>query len=169
MKHIEENTSLLFVCLGNICRSPAAEGIMRQLVERRGLEDRITIDSAGVSGWHAGELPDRRMRSHGADHGYDFNSRSRQFTTDDFRRFDYILVMDDENMADITAMARNEDERNSVMMLTDFLRRHNGYATVPDPYYGGDHGFELVIELLEDACEGLLNHIIRQHRLDDYL
>lgn len=159
MEQIKENTSLLFVCLGNICRSPAAEGIMKSLVERRGLEGSVTIDSAGVSGWHEGELPDRRMRSHGADHGYDFSSRARQFSRDDFKRFDLIIVMDDDNYADITAMARTDDERRRVVMMTDFLRRHTGHTAVPDPYYGGDRGFELVIELLEDACEGLLERI----------
>ena len=161
MRQIKENTSLLFVCLGNICRSPAAEGIMRHIVERRGLEDRINIDSAGVSGWHEGELPDRRMRSHGADHGYDFSSRSRQFSRDDFKRFDHIVVMDDDNYSDIPAMAPNEDERSRVVMMTDFLRHHTGHTSVPDPYYGGDRGFELVIELLEDACEGLLEQVIK--------
>lgn len=159
MEKIRENISLLFVCLGNICRSPAAEGIMRRIVEREGLEDVITIDSAGIGGWHAGQLPDRRMRSHGAAHGYDFCSRARQFAPADFGRFDIIVAMDDENRADLMAMARTEEERRRIVMMAGFLRHHPGYTTVPDPYYGGDSGFELVIELLEDACEGLLEHL----------
>lgn len=156
-----KKTRILFVCLGNICRSPAAEGIMNHLAGQRGLADRIETDSAGIGAWHVGELPDRRMRSHGADHGYDFSSRARQIRHDDMERFDRIVVMDDENYRDVTAMARTDKERGKVVMMTDFCRRHKGYRAVPDPYYGGDKGFELVIELLEDACEGLLERIMR--------
>lgn len=157
---VNGKTSILFVCLGNICRSPAAEGIMISTAERRGMEDLLEIDSAGIGPWHVGELPDRRMRSHGADHGYDFSSRARQIRRDDLRRFDYIVVMDSENYHDVTSMARDEAERRKVRMMTDFCRHHPGHRSVPDPYYGGDRGFELVIELLEDACEGLLEHIV---------
>lgn len=164
MDKIKENTSLLFVCLGNICRSPAAEGIMRHIVERDGLGNEITIDSAGIGGWHAGQLPDRRMRSHGAAHGYDFTSRARQFSPSDFDRFDIIIAMDDENRADLMSMARTTEDRKHIRMMTDFLRHHSGHTTVPDPYYGGDRGFELVIELLEDACEGLLDYIKKERR-----
>ena len=154
-------TSVLFICLGNICRSPAAEGIMRHLVHERMLDDNIEIDSAGIGPWHAGELPDRRMRRHGAAHGYDFCSRARQICREDMDRFDIIVVMDSENRHDVMALARTDDQRRKVMMMTDFCRRHDGHTEVPDPYYGGDRGFELVIELLEDACEGLLDHIVR--------
>lgn len=156
----KEKIRILFVCLGNICRSPAAEGIMRHIVEKHGLEDVIETDSAGIGAWHIGERPDRRMRSHGADHGYDFSSRARQIKGEDMKRFDHIIVMDDENYRDVMAIARTEEERRKVAMITDFCSRHPGHSTVPDPYYGGDKGFELVIELLEDACEGLLKHII---------
>lgn len=148
--------SLLFVCLGNICRSPAAEGIMRHMVERRGLEDMFEIDSAGIGAWHVGERPDRRMRSHGADHGYDFSSRARQIKSDDLEHFDYIIVMDEENFHDVMALSHTDKERGKIRMMTDFCRHHPGHKAVPDPYYGGDRGFELVIELLEDACEGLI-------------
>ena len=151
MKH-----SILFICLGNICRSAAAEGIMKHLVEKKHLEDSFFIDSAGTSGWHVGELPDRRMRSHGADHGYDFSSRSRQFEREDFDRFDHIVVMDNENYHDIMSLARNDDDKQKVSRMVDYTRHHPTMHSVPDPYYGGDRGFELVIELLEDGCEGLL-------------
>lgn len=148
---------ILFICLGNICRSPAAEGIMKALVEREGLSERFFIDSAGIGGWHVGQLPDPRMRQHGARHGYNFCSRARQFAQSDFSRFDLIAVMDDENYAAITSRARTEEERKKVVCMADFLTRHPHQATIPDPYYGGDKDFELVIELLEDACRTLLN------------
>lgn len=154
-----KKTKILFVCLGNICRSPAAEGIMHSIVEQRGMSEKIEIDSAGIGPWHVGELPDWRMRGHGAHHGYDFCSRARQIERDDLQRFDLIIVMDDENKRDVTSMARTAEERGKVRMMTDFCRNHPGHRAVPDPYYGGDRGFELVIELLEDACEGLLEHI----------
>ena len=154
-------TSLLFVCLGNICRSPAAEGIMQHIVDAANLSDKFRIDSAGIGPWHVGNLPDPRMRSHGADHGYDFSTRARQICYDDFSRFDYILVMDRENYHELMSMARTEQDREKVHMMADFATHHPGHTVVPDPYYGGDRGFELVIELLEDACQGLLEHIVK--------
>ena len=156
----EKKHRVLFICLGNICRSPAAEGIMRHLVEKRGLADAFLIDSAGIGGWHVGQLPDRRMRSHGADHGYDFSSRARQFSPDDFSRFDFIVTMDQENYQDIIRMPRTAEERDKVVPMARFLKSHPGQDTVPDPYYGGPQGFDLVIELLEDGCEHLLQSIL---------
>lgn len=155
--------SIVFICLGNICRSPAAEGIMLHLIEQRGLEDQFTVDSAGIGDWHVGQLPDRRMRSHGADHGYDFSSRARQFGRADFCRFDYIVTMDDENYRDVTLMADGESQRRKVVKMADFFRHHPGQHAVPDPYYGGDRGFEFVIELLEDGCAALLDHILGEN------
>lgn len=152
---------ILFICLGNICRSPAAEGIMKALVERDGLADRFSIDSAGIGGWHVGQLPDSRMRQHGARHGYNFCSRARQFSRADFPRFDLIVVMDEENHASVMGRAQTEEEREKVVCMADYLTRHPHQATVPDPYYGGDQDFELVIELLEDACQGLLDCLLR--------
>ena len=125
---------ILFVCLGNICRSPAAEGIMQHLVEERGLTDLFVIDSAGTYGGHAGDLPDPRMRSHAARRGYSLEHRSRKITGEDFDRFDLIIGMDD---------------------MTEY-NRHFLHDHVPDPYYSGADGFELVLDLLEDACDGLL-------------
>ena len=160
--NFREKTSVLFVCLGNICRSPAAEGIMLHIVEKNKAAHLFEIDSAGIGPWHVGELPDRRMRSHGADHGYDFSTRARQICRDDLRRFDYIIVMDRENYHEVSAMADSQEERHKIHMMTDFATHHPGHSVVPDPYYGGARGFELVIELLEDAFQGLFVHIRRE-------
>ena len=146
---------ILFVCLGNICRSPAAEGIMRHLVEVEGCSHRIVVDSAGIGSWHVGQLPDYRMRRHGARHGYDFNSRARQFSVEDFLKFDYIVGMDEENMRDIQRKARNNSDKSKIICMADYLSRHPHHHEIPDPYYGSDKDFELVIDLLEDACEQL--------------
>lgn len=155
---------ILFVCLGNICRSPAAEGITKRMLEDKGLADDFTVDSAGIGNWHVGQLPDNRMRRHGAAHGYTFDSRARQFTPKDFGRFNHIVTMDDENYSAVTAMARTETDRAKVLRMADFLQSHPGQRSIPDPYYGGDSGFELVIELLEDACNGLIEHLTQQKR-----
>ena len=152
--------TVLFICLGNICRSPAAEGIMKSLVEKAGLQDEFEIDSAGIGGWHIGQLPDSRMRKCGAEHGYNFNSHARQFQKSDFARFETILVMDNENYRAITSMASSESDRKKVVRMADFLTHHREYTTVPDPYYGDYSDFELVITLLEDACQELLDSII---------
>lgn len=146
---------ILFVCLGNICRSPAAEGIMRAVVEQSGEKDDYLIDSAGIGAWHVGQLPDHRMRSCGKRHGYDFSSRARQLTSDDIRRFSLIVTMDEENRRDTLRLASNEEERSKVVSMADYLTGHAEQTTIPDPYYGGEKDFELVIELLEDACAQL--------------
>jgi protein-tyrosine phosphatase len=153
---------ILFICLGNICRSPAAEGIMKHIVNEAGMTDMFYIDSAGMGNWHVGSLPDRRMRDHGRRHGYTFDSRARQFTRSDFARFDLIVTMDESNRRGVMAMANSQEERDKVVNMADYLTLHHGQATVPDPYYGGDSDFELVIELLEDACQGLYNSIMEK-------
>lgn len=155
---------VLFVCLGNICRSPAAEGIMKKLVADKNLEDFVIIDSAGTSGWHEGELPDARMRSHGRKRGYDFCSRSRLFKRVDFDRFDYIVVMDDSNYSNVSSLALTDGDEKKIHRMTDFSSRFS-HDHIPDPYYSGASGFELVLDLLEDACEGLLSDI--EHKLDN--
>lgn len=147
---------LLFICLGNICRSPAAEGVMKKIVDDAGLSDRYEIDSAGIGGWHVGQLPDQRMRSCGARRGYDFSSRARQFNSRvDFGRFDNILVMDNSNYREITAMAPDDESRAKVHMLTHYCVEHRGVATIPDPYYGNESDFNYALDLIEDACRGL--------------
>lgn len=152
-------TSLLFICLGNICRSPAAEGVMKHIVEREGRDADFLIDSAGIGGWHVGQLPDHRMRGRGAARGYDFCSRARQFSAADFQHFDMILVMDRENYYDVKRLARNSDDVQKIKMLPDFMTRHLGQPTIPDPYYGDIADFDFALDLIEDACEGLFAYL----------
>lgn len=128
----------------------------KKLEERFPFRDGVFVDSAGIGSWHEGQLPDRRMREHGARRGYDICSRARQIRREDFAKFDYIFGMDHENMADLKRMARTDEERNKVMCTADFMTRHPGYDTVPDPYYGGAEDFELALDLIEDACDGMI-------------
>ena len=155
-----KKVNVLFVCLGNICRSPAAEGIFKKMVADEGLENEILVDSAGTSGWHEGELPDDRMRMHGQRRGYDFSSRSRKFVEKDFGIFDYIIVMDDDNYRNVKKLAKSKEDVAKIHLMTDFSDKYS-HSHVPDPYYGGSSGFELVMDLLEDACENLLNRIAK--------
>lgn len=154
----EGKVRVLFVCLGNICRSPAGEGIFKKMLRDRMISDRYFIDSAGTSGWHTNELPDRRMRLHGEKRGYTFDSRSRKFVPADFEMFDYILAMDDNNYYDILELAPDVEAKKKVYRMVDFLQELS-YDHIPDPYYSGSDGFELVLDLLEDACGGLLKEI----------
>lgn len=151
-----KNYKVLFVCLGNICRSPAGEGILKKMIKEQGLEDYISVDSAGTSGYHDGELPDPRMRQHGTRRGYKFDSISRRFTRNDFDRFDIILTMDDSNYHNIMRLAPDLDSEKKVFRMVEFSQKY-GHDHIPDPYYSGSEGFELVIDLLEDANEGLLD------------
>lgn len=151
--------TILFICLGNICRSPAAEGIMKDLVKKEGLDNMFEIDSAGIGNWHVGQLPDSHMRKCGAEHGYKFDSHARQFQKSDFKQFDTIVVMDNENYRAITSMASSQTDKDKVVRMADFLTTHREYTTIPDPYYGDYADFELVITLLEDACRELLKEI----------
>ena len=150
---------ILFVCLGNICRSPAAEGIIKHLLETEHLEHIAEVDSAGIGPWHVGQLPDERMRRHGRRHGYQFDSIARQFSAADFDSFDLIVGMDSENVDNLSALARNPYDQRKIVCMADYLTHHPMHKSVPDPYYGRDRDFELVIELLEDACQGLLDAI----------
>ncbi len=153
---MSDKKKILFVCLGNICRSPAAEGVMQRLVEQEGLSDRIWCDSAGTYGGHAGERADSRMRRAASARGYDLRSVSRQLRTDDFEKFDMIVTMDDSNDERVHRLAPSVEVVQKIWRMTDFCR-HNPDAThVPDPYYEGIEGFEKVLDLLEDACSGLL-------------
>ena len=158
MKHIGK-TKLLFVCLGNICRSPAAEGIFNHLVRENQLQEHFGAESAGIGHWHVGDLPDRRMRAHGAQHGYLFDSRARQFSPDDFNHYDLIIAMDQQNANDIRSMATSPHDLRKVRLMAEYLRHHPMHRHIPDPYYGSDQQFELVIELLEYACQGLLESL----------
>ncbi|HLN72525.1 MAG: low molecular weight protein-tyrosine-phosphatase [Methylococcaceae bacterium] len=149
---------ILFVCLGNICRSPGAEAVFTHLVEKNGLKEQFVIDSAGTGAWHVGEKADYRMRQFGQKRGYNLSSIARAFKPEDFDQFDMIIGMDAQNIRDLKSRARNEKDRQKIFAMTDFSTRMN-YHSVPDPYFGGDAGFELVLDILEDACEGLLAKI----------
>jgi protein-tyrosine phosphatase len=152
---------LLFVCLGNICRSPSAENIMNHLIEQRGLQDKIICDSAGTSSYHIGSPPDRRMSAAATKRGIKMQGRARQFTRDDLEEFDLILAMDRDNYQGIVYLDRGSKHRDKVKLMCDFCRDHS-LEEVPDPYYGGPEGFNQVIDLLFDACEGLLDHLVQQ-------
>lgn len=149
---------ILFVCLGNICRSPGAEAVFNHLVEKKGLKEQFQIDSAGLGAWHVGERADYRMRQFGQKRGYNLTSIARAFEPEDFDLFDMIIGMDAQNMRELTSRARDENDRKKIFAMTDFCT-NKGYYSVPDPYFGGDAGFELVLDILEDACEGLLRKI----------
>ena len=150
---------LLFVCLGNICRSPAAENIMNYLIEQNSVEEQIICDSAGTSGYHIGSPPDRRMAATAATRlGIELNGHARQLKKSDLEKFDLILAMDRENYEDILALDRAGQYRDKVYLMCDFCTKHT-IKEVPDPYYGGAEGFNQVIDLLLDACDGLLKHV----------
>ena len=159
---------LLFVCLGNICRSPAAEGVFLHLLAREGLEKQFVVDSAGTGGWHVGNRADRRMRAAAERRGIHLPSRARQIETADLHRFDRILTMDDNNLRAVQALARSLDRQphqpKAPMASIEPITRYCGrfqVRDVPDPYYGGEAGFEQVLDLLEDACSGLLQELRR--------
>lgn len=128
-----------------------------ELARRRGLAERIEADSAGTYGGHAGQLPDSRMRAAALRRGYRLTHRSRQVSPSDFRRFDRIVAMDDANYRDLCALAPQPQDKDKIVRMADFFRRYQGAPCVPDPYYGGDDGFERVLDLLEDACGTLLD------------
>ena len=153
---------ILFVCQGNICRSPAAEGVFNRIVSDAGVAHGFETDSAGTIGFHAGEPADARMQKHAAKRGYKLTSISRKVKVpDDFNRFDMLIAMDNENFNDLKRVAPTPDHAAKVYKMVQFATRGK-YAGVPDPYYGGDAGFELVLDILEDACNGLLDSIVRK-------
>ena len=154
-------TKILFVCMGNICRSPAAEGVMKAKVQKKGLDNLYFIDSAGTHAYHEGELPDSRMRSHAAKRGYSLTSISRPVTYNDFLDFDYIITMDDNNIQNLKRKAPDLESQQKIHRMTDFCQTYMD-DHVPDPYYGGASGFEHVMDLLEDACEGLIEHLQKE-------
>lgn len=146
---------VLFVCLGNICRSPAAEGVFRAIVERRGEASRFEIDSAGTGGYHVGDLPDRRMRVHALRRGYDLTHVCRQVEAGDFDKFDLIIGMDASNLSNLRRMAPSVEAARKIRSMAEFFSPGAHYDHVLDPYYEGAEGFELVLDLLEDACQNL--------------
>ena len=153
---------VLFVCWGNICRSPSAEAVFKKVVEKAGLKNNFEIDSAGTIAAHSGERADSRMRHHASMRGYSLDSVSRKVNPNiDFDHFDYIIAMDDKNLDDLLFMTRNSEDESKISKMTDYCTIFNN-SSVPDPYYGGSKGFELVLDLLEDACIGLLNQINKE-------
>ena len=161
----EPKTSVLFVCLGNICRSPLAEGVFRHLVRERGVATAYRIDSAGTGSWHVGEPPDRRSAEVARRRGVILEGAARQVSAQDFDRFDWIIAMDRENLSNLRAMQR-KGTRARLHLLRDF-DPEPGDGDVPDPYYGGPDGFENVYALVERSSQALLDHIEGEERRGD--
>jgi protein-tyrosine phosphatase len=149
---------ILFVCLGNICRSPMAEAVFNRLVELKGIARDFEVDSAGILDYHEGELADSRMRVHAEKRGYHLLHRSRPIKSNDFENFDFIIGMDDSNIETLQRKAPTVEAKRKIYRMADYLSDSN-MDHIPDPYYGGASGFDLVIELLEDACMGLLKEL----------
>ncbi len=152
-----ERHSVLFVCLGNICRSAAAEGVFRKIAADAGRGDEFDVDSAGTGSWHVGSRADERMHAAAERRGYVLESIARQIRREDFDRFDLIITMDEDNFRNVTRLAADGD-RARIARMRDFCQRLGG-GEVPDPYFGGEEGFEDVLDILEDACSGLLKSI----------
>lgn len=153
---------VLFVCMGNICRSPTAEGVFRKLVIEAGLEQQIEIDSAGTHAYHVGEPPDTRAQEAAKRRGVDISGlRGRHATSADFERFDYVLVMDEENYDNLLDICPSSHEQKLQLFLEYAPQRPE--REVPDPYFGGAAGFDRVLDMVEEAAQGLLDHIKRQH------
>ena len=146
---------VLFVCLGNICRSPAGEGVFRGIVEENGATEHWEIDSAGTGGYHAGQLPDQRMRVHARQRGLELNHICRKVRASDFEDFDLIIPMDSNNEIDLRRMAPTLEAARKIVPMATFIDPGMGYDYVPDPYYEGAEGFELVLDLLQDGCRRL--------------
>ena len=151
---------LSFVCMGNICRSPTAAGVMRHHVDLAGLTSQIAIESAGTGGWHEGELPDDRAREEARRRGIDIDDPARQFQAGDFDRLDLVLAMDRDNERGVLRLARDDSHRAKVRLLRSFDPASPPGAEVPDPYYGGPDGFANVYDLVDAACLGLLDHLV---------
>ncbi len=156
----KDKVGILFVCLGNICRSPAAQGVMERLVKERQVADKFEIDSAGLYGGHAGELPDGRMRAHARQRGLNLTHRSRPVKESDFDRFDIIVAMDDSNYDRLRKMAPTAADEKKVVKMADFFTLHPWADCVPDPYYEGAQGFEDALDLIEDGCQSLYECIM---------
>ncbi|HYW10783.1 MAG TPA: low molecular weight protein-tyrosine-phosphatase [Longimicrobium sp.] len=159
-----EPVRVLFVCLGNICRSPLAEAVFRQQVAERGLQDRFEIDSAGTSGYHDGAPPDRRSTETARRRGVELAGRSRRVSPDDLRRFDYVIAMDAENEAALRDLLAGSGGAARVHRLREW-DPHPGGGDVPDPYYGGPRGFDDVHDIVERASAGFLEHVVQAHGL----
>ena len=159
---MDTKIKVLFVCMGNICRSPTAEAVFRHYVENAGLAENILIDSAGTHDYHIGDPPDLRTQRAAQQRGYDMSQlRGRQADEGDFRRFDYVLAMDRSNLAILQSLAPPDSDIQAQLFLE--YARHHAEREVPDPYYGGSDGFERVLDMVEDAAQGLLQEIRQRH------
>ncbi len=152
---------ILFVCLGNICRSPAAEGVFKKKIKERDLENFFEVDSAGTGGWHVGNLADPRMRETALSRGIELTSRSRKIEESDLYQFDHILVMDNDNLEAVKSLIKDhKNPINSKIKLILSYSKSTQYEEVPDPYYGGQNGFDKVIDLLDEAMDGLIDSLM---------
>ncbi len=150
---------ICFVCMGNICRSPLAEAVFRKLAQEAGLDGRYKVDSAGTIDYHIGEAPDSRMQRVAQGHGVQMEHRARQFTRRDFDLYDLIVALDPNNRQDLLRLAQTDIQREKIRMLREFDPEGGPRAGVPDPYYGGLDGFEEVYQIVNRACQGLLDHL----------
>ncbi|MFW6202420.1 MAG: low molecular weight protein-tyrosine-phosphatase [Gemmatimonadota bacterium] len=160
-----EPIKVLFVCLGNICRSPLAEGLFRELVEAEGVAERFEIDSAGTSSYHTGESPDTRAAKVARRRGVQLSGSARQVTEEDIGSFDYLIVMDTDNLSEVERLAERVKPGAEVHLLREFDPEAEGEIEVPDPYYGGPQGFERVHQIIERSCRGLFEHIQAERAL----
>lgn len=160
---------VLFVCLGNICRSPVAEGVFKDLVQKHNLEDQISCDSAGTKGWHAGQSPDQRAIKNALDNGIVLTHKGREIKTADFDTFDHIVVMDESNFKDVYELyyktKHTTPSAEKLFLLRDYDPKVKGVKDVPDPYYGSALDFEEVFHIVQRSCATLLEHLIEKHRL----
>jgi len=159
---MSQEISVLFVCLGNICRSPLAEGVFRHVLDERKISDRFLVDSAGTGSWHVGESPDHRSARSAATHGVILTGHARQVQPEDFRRFEYILAMDQSNLIHLQEYRDRVGGEAALYLLREFDPEGGPGAEVPDPYYGGPNGFEEVYNIVDRSCRALLNHILEE-------
>ena len=159
-----DKISVLFVCLGNICRSPAAEALFIKKIKDRGFEDRFLIDSAGTGSWHVGKKADSRMRLAAKDRKIDITSKARQITKNDFQKFNYILTMDDSNYKNVMSL-KNRQPYLDLCAIRKMQEFASGFheKEVPDPYFGGEEGFDYVLDILDDSTSGFLEHVFKIH------
>jgi protein-tyrosine phosphatase len=156
---------ILFVCMGNICRSPTAEGVMRRVLDEEGLADRVRVDSAGTGAWHIGEPPDERATLAARRRGVTLDGAAREVRPADFRDFGLLIAMDRGNLRELLAIAPDEEAAEKVRLLREFDPAASGDLDVPDPYYGADRGFETVLDMVEAACRGLLDELRAANRV----